>query len=280
MLFPTHEGFIDLAVISAFWAALKDKQSLVPSLLTYTFHTLHARHEKKNGMFIFYLPLLYNWLIPCMFKPNVHISEMSNEDWARTLVSLSSKDIPWYRYKMNVEEIIFGYLMHEKPDDKELEDMVFNDMRTNDPILLHKIIRSWEKVHTKGTELAKKNGAVRVHYQQWLAKAKRDGQEWKCWWDVATKQKKEEQARRASQICPRTWKEKYDELNTNKELETYWKEQYDSLKSQSMGWLNERRHLNEILDEYERTIKLLQPSVVAYHMKMANLIEFYNGVDR
>lgn len=106
MLFPTHEGFIDLAVISAFWAVLKDKQSLVPSLLTYTFHTLHARHEKKNGMSIFYLPLLYNWLIPCMFKPNVHISEMSNEDWARTLVSLSSKDIPWYRYKMNVEEII------------------------------------------------------------------------------------------------------------------------------------------------------------------------------
>lgn len=41
-----------------------------------------------------------------MFKPNAHISEMSNGDWARTLVSLSSKDIPWYRYKLNVEEII------------------------------------------------------------------------------------------------------------------------------------------------------------------------------
>lgn len=58
--------------------------------------------------------------------------------------------------------------MHETPDDKELEEMVFNDMRTNDPILLHKIIQSWEKVHTKGTELAKKNGAARVHYQQWV----------------------------------------------------------------------------------------------------------------
>lgn len=44
--------------------------------------------------------------------------------------------------------------------------MVLNDMGTNDPTLLHKIVRYWEKVHTKGTELAKKSGATRVPYQQ------------------------------------------------------------------------------------------------------------------
>ncbi|KAI5413325.1 hypothetical protein KIW84_057794 [Lathyrus oleraceus] len=117
-------------------------------------------------------------------------SEMSNGDWARTLVYLSSKDILWYRHKLNVEEIIvscgsflnvpligskgcimlalrqFGYPMRGKPGDKELEEMVLNDMGTNDPFLLRKIIRSWEKVHTKGTELVKKNGAARVPYQQ------------------------------------------------------------------------------------------------------------------
>ncbi|KAI5436967.1 hypothetical protein KIW84_023190 [Lathyrus oleraceus] len=31
------------------------------------------------------------------------------------------------------------------------------------------IIRSWEKVHTKGTELVKKNDAARVPYQQWIS---------------------------------------------------------------------------------------------------------------
>ncbi|XP_050908628.1 uncharacterized protein LOC127122317 [Lathyrus oleraceus] len=52
VLFPTHEGFIDSAAISVFWAVWKDKQSLVPPLLADTFHTLHTRHEKKNGMLI------------------------------------------------------------------------------------------------------------------------------------------------------------------------------------------------------------------------------------
>ncbi|XP_050893324.1 uncharacterized protein LOC127098852 [Lathyrus oleraceus] len=197
VLFPTHEGFIDSAAISFFWAVWKDKQSLVPPLIADTFHTLHTRHQKKNGMLICCLPFLYNCLISYVFKPNAHISEISNGDWARTLVSLFSKDIIWYRRKLNVEEIIvscgsfpnvpligskgyirynlvlalrqFGYPMRGKPDDKELEEMVLNDMGTNDPVLLHKIIRSWEKVHTKGTKLAKKNGAARVPYQQWVS---------------------------------------------------------------------------------------------------------------
>ena len=59
--------------------------------------------------------------------------------------------------------------MHGKPDDKELEEMVLNDMETNDPVLIHKIIWSWNKVHTKGIELTKKNGAARVPYQQWIS---------------------------------------------------------------------------------------------------------------
>jgi hypothetical protein len=90
VLFPTHEGFIDSAAISIFWVVWKDKQSLVPPLLADTFHTLHTRHQKKNGMLICCLPLLYNWLISYVFKPDAHISEMSNGEWTRTLVSLSS----------------------------------------------------------------------------------------------------------------------------------------------------------------------------------------------
>ncbi|XP_050877288.1 uncharacterized protein LOC127081040 [Lathyrus oleraceus] len=382
LLFPTHEGFIDSVAISVFWAVWKDKQSLVPPLLAGTFRNLNTLHQKKNGMLICCLPLLYNWLISYVFKPNAHISEMSNGDWARTLVSLSSKDIIWYRHKLNIKEIIvsygsfpnvpligskgcisynpmlalrqFGYPMCGKPDDKELEEMVLKDMGTNDPVLLHKIIRSWEKVEKLRAMVArlgkenwdlqselyketgenmilnrksnqrkellkesrKKNriekdlkervlecldqadsGLGSLHDQ--LAKAKREGQKWKRLWDLATKQKKEvreeleaqiqelkeqlrsskaevvrenllkERAQRASQICSKAWKEKCDELNTNKELASYWKEQYESLKSQSMGWLNRRKHLNEILDEYECTINLLHPSVVAYHTKLA-----------
>lgn len=38
--------------------------------------------------------------------------------------------------------------------------------------------------------------------------------------------------------------------------------------------------MNEILDEYERTINLLQPTIVTYRMKLANLVEFCNGMAR
>lgn len=84
-----------------------------------------------------------------------------------------------------------------------------------------------------------------------LAKAKRDEQEWKHWWPLATNQKKKvreelkaqiqelkeklrslevevvceirlkEQAQRASQIFRRAWEEKCGDMNTNKELASY-----------------------------------------------------------
>ncbi|KAI5400524.1 hypothetical protein KIW84_065418 [Lathyrus oleraceus] len=293
VLFPTHEGFIDSAAISIFWVVWKDKQSLVPPLLADTFHTLHTRHQKKNGMLICCLPLIYNWLISYVFRPNAHISEMSNGEWARTLVSLSSKDIIWYRHKLNVEEIIISVEIPLKstspePDPVSLEEV--EELRA----MSCKKNRIEQDVKERVLECLDQadSGLGSLHDE--LAKAKRDGQEWKRWWDLATKQKKEvreeleaqiqelkeqlqsseaevvrerrlkERAQRASQICPKAWEEKCDELNTNKELASYWKEQYESLKSQSMGWLNHRKLLNEILDEYECTINLLQPSVAAY----------------
>lgn len=45
-----------------------------------------------------------------------------------------------------------------------------------------------------------------------------------------------------------------------------------------MGWINDRKHLNWVLDTYERTINLLQPTVATYPTKLANLIEFYNSM--
>lgn len=109
VLFPNFEGFRDSTAINIFWAIWKEKQSLVHPLLTDTFHTLHTRHEKKSGTLICCLPLLYNWLVSHVFKLNAPIGTMTDGDWARTLVSLSSKDVTWYHNKLSIEEIIVGY---------------------------------------------------------------------------------------------------------------------------------------------------------------------------
>lgn len=43
-----------------------------------------------------------------------------------------------------------------KPKDKALEEMVLHDMGSGNLDLIHKIIRAWDKVHTKGIELGGK----------------------------------------------------------------------------------------------------------------------------
>lgn len=58
--------------------------------------------------------------------------------------------------------------MHGKFDDWELEEMILKDMGISDPSLFHKIIGSWEKVHTQGTKLGKRNGMYGVPYQHWV----------------------------------------------------------------------------------------------------------------
>lgn len=106
VLFPTFEDFIDLAAISIFWVIWKEKESLVYPFLADTFRTLHVRHEKKSVALKFCFALLFKWLTSHVFKPNAPISEITSREWARTLVSLSGKDITSYHHKLNVEEII------------------------------------------------------------------------------------------------------------------------------------------------------------------------------
>lgn len=46
--------------------------------------------------------------------------------------------------------------------------MIFHDTGVGNPTLLHKIIQAWKKVHTKGTELGKKNCVAKEPYRQWV----------------------------------------------------------------------------------------------------------------
>lgn len=108
VLFLTFKGFINSAAISIFWAIGKEKQSIVSMFLEDTFHMLNTIHKKKSGTLICCLLLLYNWLVSHVFKLNSLVDAMTGGDLAKTLVSLSSKDVTWYRNKLNVEEIIIN----------------------------------------------------------------------------------------------------------------------------------------------------------------------------
>lgn len=87
---------------------LKEKENLVPALLADVFHTLHLRDEKRNGIIVYCLPLLYIWLTSNVFKADAWINEMTSEVWAQTLISLTGGSVTWYTRRLNVEEIIFN----------------------------------------------------------------------------------------------------------------------------------------------------------------------------
>lgn len=56
IIFPTYEDFIDFVAVSVFWVILKEKENLVPALLVDVFHSLHLRHEKRNGIIVCCVP--------------------------------------------------------------------------------------------------------------------------------------------------------------------------------------------------------------------------------
>lgn len=124
-----------------------------------------------------------------VFKSNAYNVDFDSEKWHKTLVSQIESSIIWYVRKLDVEEVIFScenvpligfkecisynptlalrQLEHpvlDKPDDRELEEMILLDIGAEKPPLLQKIIRVWHKVYVKGDELGRKNVVTKEPY--------------------------------------------------------------------------------------------------------------------
>ncbi|KAI5408159.1 hypothetical protein KIW84_054121 [Lathyrus oleraceus] len=127
-----------------------------------------------------------------MFKVGAYIKDMSGEDWAQTLVSQTGNSITWYSGKLNVEEIIFScisfpngplirskgcirynptlalrqfrYPLRNRPENKELKEIIFHGMGMKNPSLLHKIIKDWNKVHVRGVDLRRRDATSKEYF--------------------------------------------------------------------------------------------------------------------
>lgn len=58
MLFPNMEDFMDLASIYLFMA-----KNPVPTLLADTYYSIHVRNQKRKGIIMGCIPILYRWFI-------------------------------------------------------------------------------------------------------------------------------------------------------------------------------------------------------------------------
>ncbi|XP_050888723.1 uncharacterized protein LOC127093868 [Lathyrus oleraceus] len=170
------EKLVDVAAISVFWAVKVKDEDPVPALLEDIYHTLQLCFEKKGDADM--------------------VERMNGYEWSQKLVGLTENAIIWYPHGLNLGDAItscgdflnvpligskgcinynpvlavrqLGYPITYKPDDRLLEGFVFHDME--DPIMLRRVTRAWEKVCFRGQDKGKNVIGDKEPYYQWVMK--------------------------------------------------------------------------------------------------------------
>ncbi|XP_050919164.1 uncharacterized protein LOC127136674 [Lathyrus oleraceus] len=163
VLFPNVEKLVDVGAISVFWAVKIKNEDPVPALLEDVYHTLHLRFEKKGGLMLCCIPLLYQWFVSHVFK---YVDTVEGMDGIQMVSKAGSKGCINYNPVFAIRQL--GYLITYKPDDQLLEGFVFHDME--DLVRLRRVIQAWKKVHFRGQDKGKGVVGDREPYYQWVTK--------------------------------------------------------------------------------------------------------------
>ncbi|KAI5435576.1 hypothetical protein KIW84_022118 [Lathyrus oleraceus] len=189
ILFPSMPNFVDHAAISIFI-----RGNPVPTLLADTYYAIHSRHG-KGGAIRCCLPLLFRWFMSLLPVSGPFVDTKSTLKWTQRVMSLTSYDIRWQSYRMDVKDVIMscgefrnvplvgtkgcinynpvlslrqlGFVMSRRPLKAEIVESVYFEKRT-DPVRLEQIGRAWKFVEAKdGSVLGKKFAIAMPDYTDW-----------------------------------------------------------------------------------------------------------------
>ncbi|KAI5415608.1 hypothetical protein KIW84_040866 [Lathyrus oleraceus] len=192
VLFPSMPNFIDYAAISVFLG-----RNPVPTLLADTYYAIHSRHG-KGGAIRCCLPLLLRWFMSLLPASGPFMDTQSTLKWTQRVVSLTSYDIRWQSYRMDVKNVIMscgefrnvplvgtkgcinynpvlslrqlGFVMKGRPLEAEVAESVYFE-KQSDPARLEQIGRAWRSVGMKdGSVLGKKFAIAMPDYTDWVKK--------------------------------------------------------------------------------------------------------------
>lgn len=88
VLFSNIEDFVDLAAIHIFLT-----KNPAPTILVYTYYSIHVRTQKKKGTIICCIPLLYRWFILHLPNKGPFIENKDNLKRSQRIMSLNVEDI-------------------------------------------------------------------------------------------------------------------------------------------------------------------------------------------
>ncbi|KAI5409823.1 hypothetical protein KIW84_055324 [Lathyrus oleraceus] len=192
VLFPSMPNFVDFAAITIFI-----RGNPVPTLLADTYYVIHSRHG-KGGAIRCCLPLLLRWFLSLLPTSGPFVDTQSTRKWTQRIMSLTSYDIMWQSYRMDVRNVIMscgefrnvplvetkgcinynpvlslrqlGFVMNGRPLDAEIAESVYFEKRI-DPARLEQVGRAWKTIGVKdGAVLGKKFAIAMPDYIDWVKK--------------------------------------------------------------------------------------------------------------
>ncbi|KAI5412190.1 hypothetical protein KIW84_057025 [Lathyrus oleraceus] len=192
VLFPSMPNFVDYAAVSIFIGG-----NPVPTLLADTYYAIHSRHG-KGGAIRCCLPLLLRWFLSLLPVSGPFVDAQSTHKWTQRVMSLTSYDIRWQSYRMDVRNVIMscggfrnvpligtrgcinynpvlslrqlGFVMKGRPLEADVSESVYFE-KQNDPVRLEQIGRAWKSIGVKdGSVLGKKFAVAMPDYTDWVKK--------------------------------------------------------------------------------------------------------------
>ncbi|KAI5393370.1 hypothetical protein KIW84_060484 [Lathyrus oleraceus] len=192
VLFPSMPNFVDYAAVCIFIG-----RNPVPTLLADTYYAIHSRHG-KGGALRCCIPLLLRWFMSLLPVSGPFVDAQSTYRWTQRVMSLTSYDIRWQSYRMDVREVIMscgefrnvplvgtkgcinynpilslrqlGFVMSRRPLEAEIAESVYFEKK-NDPVRLEQIGRAWKSMGVRdGSVLGKKFAIAMPDYTDWVKK--------------------------------------------------------------------------------------------------------------
>ncbi|KAI5444575.1 hypothetical protein KIW84_013003 [Lathyrus oleraceus] len=192
VLFPSMPNFVDYAAVSIFIGG-----NPVPTLLADTYYAIHSRHG-KGGAIRCCLPLLFKWFMSLLPASGPFMDTQSTHKWTQRVMSLTSYDIRWQSYRMDVRNVIMscggfrnvpligtrgcinynpvlslrqlGFVMKGRPLEAEVAESVYFEKKS-DPARLEQVGRAWKSIGVKdGSVLGKKFAVAMPDYTDWVKK--------------------------------------------------------------------------------------------------------------
>ncbi|XP_058754367.1 uncharacterized protein LOC131627542 [Vicia villosa] len=157
VMFPNVPNFVDSAAVHIFMG-----KNPVPTLLADTYYAVHSRYEKSGGAITCCLQLLFIWFLSLLPSKGPFVKTRDTLKWTHRIMSLTSYDIQWQRYRINVSE--------DKSADHLIAETVYFE-KGSDPEKLERIIVAWKKIRKHyGAHLGKKESLALTPYVKWIEK--------------------------------------------------------------------------------------------------------------